>query len=401
MPRPRKLAVSLACVALVLAAGEVCARLVLGERFGAGVLTDLPMNVCVVPDAELGWAGRPDMDAWCVGPSFAIPAFEYRVRTGSDGFRSADPGDGDLPLVLVLGDSIAWGWGVRQDETFAARLRATFAGRARVQCLGVPGYATDQQLLLLERVAEDKRPDLVLLSYALNDAEGNGATEQYGLPKPALARRGGDFELVNYPVAASWPDDWDPSASSWRTRLRAHSALLQLVRPLRFTRSRTAPEALTGADHEQLIEYARNLECDTYSAAEAHHLAGEVGNPDSVTFELLRRIKSVCDAAGAELIAFSVPHHHDQFLLVPRLVPSTTAAAALRGEGRFRTRLSDQLARAAAALGFDAVDVDHELLELSQVERVNLNAGDGHINAEGHRIVAEALSRVVAERLAR
>ncbi|HEX6738597.1 MAG TPA: hypothetical protein VF310_10010, partial [Vicinamibacteria bacterium] len=55
--------------------------------------------------------------------------------------------------VVMLGDSIAFGTGVADGQTFAHRLGELDPGLEVVN-LAVPGYGTDQSLLRLEREAE-------------------------------------------------------------------------------------------------------------------------------------------------------------------------------------------------------------------------------------------------------
>ena len=391
-----------ASVALgTLLAGEAVARLALGEAFQRGVLTDLPMNVCVAPDPELGWRGRADLDAWCAGPTLDLVAFEYAVRTDAQGYRTPRSLDQASPhaRILILGDSIAWGWGVAAEDTFAQHLQVAVGERASVHGLGVPGYGTDQQLLLLERVAPALRPTHVVLAYTLNDAEGNAATEQYGLPKPALVARGGAWTWTNRPVAEPWPDGWAGPLDSWSLRLRSRSALLQLLGRPRVASGTPVDPQWADAEPEQLATYLRNQEAPIYSPAQIQGLVAEVKRRDSVTFELLSRLAERCATLNADLHAIAVPHHHDQYLLIPRLAPSTRARRALAGEGPFRTDLTLALAEAGEALGFGVLDVDQAFLQRVQAEGANLNAGDGHINAEGHRIVGQALAQALEDDL--
>lgn len=76
--------------------------------------------------------------------------------------------------IAVLGDSVAFGLGVPVEDTFAMRLqellRASGDGR-RVEVLnfGVNGYGTVEELHLYEKRVKALSPDLVLVSFVLND----------------------------------------------------------------------------------------------------------------------------------------------------------------------------------------------------------------------------------------
>jgi lysophospholipase L1-like esterase len=99
-------------------------------------------------------------------------AWEYSVRVGDDGFRSVPAArlSGDARIV-VLGDSYAFGFGVDDDETFAARLAGLLGGRAEIRNWGVPGYNLAQQVELLRVRGREAAPDLVVLALHPNDFE--------------------------------------------------------------------------------------------------------------------------------------------------------------------------------------------------------------------------------------
>lgn len=85
--------------------------------------------------------------------------------------------------VLGIGDSYTFGEGVKDDETFLARLQGLIngdatarhggeggPGAAEVLNCGVSGYNTGEEVLMLERRYLDFEPDLVLLTFVINDA---------------------------------------------------------------------------------------------------------------------------------------------------------------------------------------------------------------------------------------
>jgi len=91
--------------------------------------------------------------------------------------------------VLVLGDSVTFGHGTSGDTTYPylleQRLRAWRPAVAwEVWNLGVPGYATSQELAQLRQVADAWDPDLVIVGFFQNDLTGN---EPEGMP--SVARR--------------------------------------------------------------------------------------------------------------------------------------------------------------------------------------------------------------------
>jgi lysophospholipase L1-like esterase len=77
--------------------------------------------------------------------------------------------------VAVLGDSIAFGYWVREEDGFPRQLEAMLrAGGQRVEVLdfGVPGYNLDQEIETLRAKALAFQPDAVVVAFCLNDLEG-------------------------------------------------------------------------------------------------------------------------------------------------------------------------------------------------------------------------------------
>jgi lysophospholipase L1-like esterase len=99
------------------------------------------------------------------------------VRTNSLGLRSPEigekAGDGTARIAFV-GDSIVLGWGVAEQQTFAHRVIAALrAAGYKVDGfnLGVGNYNTLQELALFREVGAPLKPDIIVLSYFINDAE--------------------------------------------------------------------------------------------------------------------------------------------------------------------------------------------------------------------------------------
>jgi hypothetical protein len=75
--------------------------------------------------------------------------------------------------VLGIGDSVLFGWGVREDETFLSglerRLNASGERPHEVLNFGVPGYNTMQEATQLEAVGLGWAPDAVVVCFVHND----------------------------------------------------------------------------------------------------------------------------------------------------------------------------------------------------------------------------------------
>jgi hypothetical protein len=99
--------------------------------------------------ADLGWQLTP-------GWSDVHHHYDFDAVYDIDasGFRIDPNAAGTGLRVAVLGDSFTFGLGVANDENFVARLNAESDGRLHYLNLGVPGYSTDQELLLLKKTGK-------------------------------------------------------------------------------------------------------------------------------------------------------------------------------------------------------------------------------------------------------
>lgn len=78
------------------------------------------------------------------------------------GFRGGELNGSD-DVILLLGDSFTFGSGVRDEETFAARLNQWVGKDLSVVNGGQPGYGVFQMAATLKRVEEILRPKLVVV----------------------------------------------------------------------------------------------------------------------------------------------------------------------------------------------------------------------------------------------
>lgn len=71
--------------------------------------------------------------------------------------------------ILVLGDSLAFGFGVAQQASFPARMQAALGPGVEVLNLGVNGYNPYTEAALLADVGVAYQPDLVVVQFCVND----------------------------------------------------------------------------------------------------------------------------------------------------------------------------------------------------------------------------------------
>jgi hypothetical protein len=113
-----------------------------------------------------GWANKAG-----VRVEYGNPEYRVMVGHGSLGFRGGGFRREKTPgkvRVLALGDSMTYGLGVEDDETYSAVLEK-LDPRLEVVNAGVAGYSTAEELLLLREQGLRLAPDVVLVAFLWND----------------------------------------------------------------------------------------------------------------------------------------------------------------------------------------------------------------------------------------
>jgi hypothetical protein len=148
-------------------------------------------------DSRLGWAHAPGR-----ATQFKIIESTTTVTINSQGLRDREydfTRSRDERRMLVLGDSMAWGWGVEADESFSERLEALHADWEIINA-AVPGYSTDQEPLYFEQSGQRWDPDVVLLLFHPNDARENELSSQSWDNKPGFELVDGRLTPIHQPV---------------------------------------------------------------------------------------------------------------------------------------------------------------------------------------------------------
>lgn len=149
-------------------------------------------------DAVLGWFPEENSTYRFAGANRVIT-----VRNNSRGFRDTEHHPGARPGILVLGDSYVWGYDVEEEERFTERLRENIPGWD-IFNLGVSGYGTDQEWLLLKSQYDYYKPRIVLLIFCTdNDFLDNAANMRWGYYKPYFTVKNRGIELRGVPPARS------------------------------------------------------------------------------------------------------------------------------------------------------------------------------------------------------
>jgi lysophospholipase L1-like esterase len=333
------------CVAL-LGAAEVFLRL-----FRPRGLEQAPALQPYVYSPSYGWTLRP--------------GWKGRTRDGRTVAINARGFRGPLPeaapetarRVLLLGDSITFGTGVDDHETFAAQLAAQAPGTLPLN-LGVSGYGTDQELLWLEREGLDLHPAAVVLNVCVGNDILDNALPVYlydGVtPKPYFTAEGDGLRLHDGHVRLRGPA---LLARRLADRSLVFDALLLLSRG----------QVRSPLDHDD----------GEHWGPRAREVLEEWPQAVALTRRLLRRMSEICSTRAVPFLVLLHPNRRafegddgavDAFRLPAR-------------EGSAPPRVLDlRSVYAEDGLGW----ADFALDKL------------GHLSPRGHALVARALARELA-----
>jgi lysophospholipase L1-like esterase len=158
----------LAARGLLLAAGSLVAAGTAELLLRAGDAKEDPHKYAAFQKSQ-----TPGLDYEFV-PNVRVPWGDREIRTNPQGFRGPDFAEVGRawPRIAVIGDSIAAGYGVAEDESLPYRLAALMREhglRGEVLGFGVPGYNIQRITLLWEKKVQPYHPDAVVYAMCLND----------------------------------------------------------------------------------------------------------------------------------------------------------------------------------------------------------------------------------------
>jgi hypothetical protein len=327
---------ALAAVLLLLLGLEYGLRLAKGDYLTAMSRDDL--NYMHGYSEQYGWAPRRGARHRLKDEWMTINSLGYRGRE-----HAAEKAAGHT-RVVVLGDSIAFGYGVADERTFSAVLER-LDPRLEVLNLGVQGYGTDQELIKLESEGLACHPDVVILDVCLaNDFLDNARSVNFGYPKPYFRWESGRLVRHDEHVKLTLP-------ARVGLFLNEKSALFHLVAGLRPASPRVESRLVKGPRDREL------------------------------TARLMARVGAVSAEHGARCL----------FLLYPAERDYEDAEA--RAERRL---LDSDLLR-----GLDVVDMrplyEREGVGRDRFDRLAMDT-TGHLTAEGHWLTAKIIHRLLVER---
>ncbi len=229
-----------------------------------------------LPDKDLPFVNFPNKEGTFYG---------VRVKINSQGFRcnefSPEKTAGKKRIV-VLGDSLVFGWGVAQKDTIPQVLENKLnsgAERYEVLNMGVGNYNSTMEVEFFKKKGLALRPDMVILVYFVNDVE----------PIPRLSKLGYQIKSRSYLLAILF-DRYVKLRSRLNTNYRWCNYYLSLYNPgaPALADNRAALKELAGLCRENHIplliaSYPELHQLDDYPLSVAtdyiRGLTAEVGVP--------------------------------------------------------------------------------------------------------------------------
>ncbi|MEW6273134.1 MAG: SGNH/GDSL hydrolase family protein [Thermodesulfobacteriota bacterium] len=348
MSVPRRLLRGLARGALVVAsiwiAGEVAARsLNLVDR-----LNGFPRRLFVASDQpDLGYELRPGVDTIARGVHVTIN--ERGMRGPS---LPAERAAGTR-RILVLGDSVAFGFRLEYDDTFGVRLERELEERTRapheVLNAGVEGYNTQNQLAWLRKRLPELEPDVVVLVFNLNDYDYGPVMGPLGILTLDQTQRVRRFSLANV------------------------SEFYLLLRWLVATQGRVWVGDAVGPTPQPGGAAADRFDpFDRYvSALRKQYYRAPSDRRWQVMVDSLRALHELTSARGIRLVLAIVPDGDQIGVAQPDLTPQS------------------RLRELCAEIGLECVDLQPAFATSGGELFMDIM----HPNAEGHRLMAREVAR--------
>jgi lysophospholipase L1-like esterase len=197
----------------------------------------------------------PNSSAYLMGVGVVINQFGHR-----DELQTLHKPDG-VRRILMLGDSVTFGWGVAQKNTTSEILQALLndlndGWQYQVVNMGIGNANTDMEVRALENDGWRFMPDVIVLNFFINDAEPTPVRESNLLTEfsYAFVFLSGRIDVLRrqFGLASDWrnyySDFYRPESSGWR---RSSEAITRLAE---FSRNRDI--GLVIANYPELHELA-------------------------------------------------------------------------------------------------------------------------------------------------
>jgi hypothetical protein len=313
---------------------------------------------------------------WSIGWNFAVV---NHGRTNAQGFVADYDYDaaGKTPLVAVLGDSYVEALMVPFRQTLTGRLQAMLGGKGRAYAIAQAGSPISQYVAYAQHACAVYRPERVVVVVVGNDFDESVFAHRardgiYHLHP----RASGGFDFVLTPA----------SHDGILRRIARHSALaLYIARNVNIG----------------YLLYKFGVGVGTAQAAPQHAYVGNTSA--AATAARLAEGEAVIDWFLDALPKAACLAPKDIVLTVDALRPQIYDRVTLEAwHGSYYGRMRASLIAKGARAGFKVIDMEEPLLAAYAKDGQRFeHPDDGHWNAAGHAVAAEAVRAALADWLPR
>jgi lysophospholipase L1-like esterase len=310
-------------------------------------------------------------------------AFHEPAYTDDNGFRV--PGrDYQYPnaptgRILVVGDSVAFGPGVPEQETFVGQLRA-WKPRWTVYNSAVMGYGFDDYLNVVRTLLPKERYDLVVLIVCLNDVS-------------AVSGMILNHAAAVHPSRNGSPPPGNPPAPREAANASPPAKDLAVARPMSIVeRIRGIPLAVAANDwlreHSKLYLFLRGIVTDPA----ARYFLADHRNYDTDVDQALASLLATADEvhrAGIPMLIVVSPYEYQ--LRAPEDITSTELSGAdvMLPQTKIKAFLTDH-----GVASFDSADFFRSQ-DADSGTALFLPFDPMHFSAEGHTVMFWYLRRLI------
>jgi len=352
---------------------------------------DSPAPAYFDSDPVLGIKAAPGFRGRFVHPDYKGEL----VTLGAQGFRGGDvpatKADGEK-RVFVLGDSLTFGLGVEDGETFPALLEKKLGAPYRCVNAGLPAFGTFQELVVFEDSVAPLAPDLVVVAfYAGNDLDDN-ETRVRKLERAGLLE--GRLDLGD-----AFREESTSGKRGGRARKESHEEKQTNPLPIRrayWERSSALFRLVAGRIDAFLVARGLADAPAVYNWSFLQALEKKISTAAKreygLTAEILSALRSRVEAAGARLALVVIPVkiqcEPDAFAKLCRqfnLKPDRFDAEQVG-------RLVVESARERKIPAFDALSLFRAAIERGEAPYFP----EGHLSRAGHELLAGALADFLA-----
>jgi lysophospholipase L1-like esterase len=314
-------------------------------------------------DPEIRYVMEPSQRGWIDDGLISVNAMGFR------GPEVISPKPSGLFRIAVIGDSVTLGWGVADDETFAAQVERHLHGRFPNQSLdvvnlGVGGYDTRQEVTLLKRNLALLEPDLVVVGFYSNDAPD--AADDNGGSGAGTAGAGGTRIAVSHPENGQALHMNPTPAAGWNAWLRKSRAIYVVGRAI---------NRVLGKGEWGMARYSMELDIlqgrDSPALDQAWKtVATQFGN-----------LRTLADAHG--------------FAVDVVILPCKEQVMGQYPHAKYQSRVR----AIVEPLGFTVIDPLPVMAESKTKGELYIPYDRNHPSAFGHRLIAETISQYLDDHI--